>query len=238
MNSVVLALLLATVADPRLKDAERLAAHGELDAARAQYQTIHDELANSGADASAALHYNLGTLALSADDMGPAVRHLLAAARRAPLDDDIRHNLATALTRRADHVEAARQDAFGARLPPGPVTLVLGILLGLLGLLLAARGVLSGRLAVVAGRGLVPVLVATVVAGLAFAVRLAADGAVVAVVMLETEARPQPDKGAGGFTIHPGLTGHVVAEQDGFVRLRLENGVDVWVDHAHTSVVP
>lgn len=238
MNVVFLALLMATAADPRLKDAERLAAHGELDAARAQYQTIHDELADSGADASAALHYNLGTLALSSDDMGTAVLHLLAAARRAPLDDDIRHNLATALTRRADHVEAARQDAIGARLPPGAVSVVLGALLGLLGLVLAVRGTSSGRPAVVAGRATVPLLVAVVVAGILFGLRLAADAATVAVVMIETEARPQPDTSATGFTVHPGLTGHVVAEQEGFVRLRLENGVDVWVDHDHTRLVP
>jgi hypothetical protein len=238
MNLAFVALLVATASDPRVKDAERLAAHGELDAARAQYQAIHDELAASGAEASSGLHYNLGTLALSADDIGAAVLHLLAAARRAPLDDDVQHNLATALAHRADQVEASSPDAMGARLPPGPVALAFGSLMALLGVLLAIRGAASGRATMLAGRALVPTLVTTLVAGGLFGLRRFADSADVAVVMSESEARPQPDASAAGFAVHPGLTGRVMAEQRGFLRLRLENGVDVWVDRKHTQLVP
>ena len=238
MNLAFVALLVATTSDPRVQDAARLAAHGELDAARAQYQAIHDELTASGADASSGLHYNLGTLALSADDVGAAVLHFLAAARRAPLDDDVRHNLATALAHRADQVESSSPDAIGAGLPPGPVALAFGSLLALLGVLLAIRGAASGRATTLAGRALVPALVTTLVAGALFGLRHFADSADVAVVMSESEARPQPDASATGFAVHPGLTGRVMAEQFGFLRLRLENGVDVWVDRKHTQLVP
>jgi hypothetical protein len=225
-------------ADPRIREAERLAAHGELEAARAQLQTIHDELRDSGAETSAALHYNLGTLALGVDAIGEAVLHLGAAARRDPLDDDIRHNLDTALARRADQVSAGVAHAPGARLPPGPVRLGFGIAIALLGVVIALWGAGRGRVAD-AARRLWPVFAgAVVVCAVLLGLRWRADATAVAVVMGETEARPQPDASATGFGVHAGLTGVVIAEQQGFLRLRLENDVDVWVAHDAVQLVP
>jgi hypothetical protein len=224
--------------DPRIKEAERLAAHGEVEAARAQLQTIHDELRASGAETSAALHSNLGTLALGVDDVGDAVLHLAAAARRAPLDDDVRHNLATALARRADQVSAGATSSPGARLPAGPVRLAFGLALGLLGVVVAAAGAGSGVVARPARRLLPAVGGIVVVASGLLGLRLHADATDLVVVMQDTEARPQPDATATGFSVHAGLTGVVVAEQSGFLRLRLENGVDVWVERDAVAHVP
>lgn len=231
----------ATATDPRVKEAESLAAHGEVDAARAHYQAIFDELSKSGAESSPALHYNLGTLALAEeapDDIGVAVLHLMAAARRAPFDDDIRHNLDVALGLRADQVTSGSSLAPGARLPAGPVRFALGIALALLGLALAVRGLGGPRVAAVAGRLVVPLIAIVVVAAVLFALRFQADRTDIAVVMKQTEALPQPDVTAKGFTVHPGLSGVVVAEQQGFLRLRLENGIDVWVERGAVAVVP
>ena len=235
--STVLAIvaLLVSATDVRIKDAEGFAAHGETDTARATYAQIFDELAHSGASASASLHYNVGTLALGAGDVGPAVLHLLAAERRDPLDDDIRHNLAAALARRADQVEGNTSLPVGARLPPTPVGIAFGVCLAVLGILLGVAGIRRQGLpnSVVWGA-----IVAGVVSGAVFAVRFAAESVAVVVVQTDTEARPQPDATAAGFTVHPGLTGTVVSEQQGFTRLRLENGVDVWVDTAAVAAVP
>lgn len=224
--------------DPRIKDTERLAAHGELEAARAQLQTIHDELLASGAQTSAALHYNLGTLALGVDAIGEAVMHLSAAARRDPLDDDIRHNLDTALARRADQVSAGVAHAAGARLPPGPVRIAFGSAIALLGIVIALSGAVGGRIGDAARRLMPFVAGAVVVSGVLLGLRWRADATAVAVVMRDTEARPQPDPSATGFGVHAGLTGIVVDEQQGFVRLRLENDVDVWVARDAVQRVP
>lgn len=225
-------------ADPRIKEVERLAAHGELEAARAQLQTIHAELEASGASTSAGLHYNLGTLALGSGDVGGAVLHLSAAARRAPLDDDIRHNLEVALARRADQVSAAAAAPAGSRVPAAPVRLAFGVALALLGVLIAAAAMTSGQAARIVRSAIGPVVAATVVAGSVLLLRWQADTTELVVVMGDAEARPQPDTSASGFTVHAGLTGVVVAEQHGFLRLRLENGVDVWVERAEVQRVP
>ena len=235
MIVLAIALCLVGATEPRVKDAEGFAAHGEPDTARATYEVILDELVASGAATSAALHYNVGTLALGAGDVGPAVLQLLAAERRDPLNDDIRHNLAAALARRADQVEGSSSLPPGARLPPAPVRRAFGACLALLGILVAVAGIRRRGLPAAVLRVAVG---AVVVSGAVFAVRLAAEDAVLVVVQRDTEARPQPDASAVGFTVHPGLTGTVVSEQQGFLRLRLENGVDVWVATDALAVVP
>ncbi len=235
ITALTIAVALLGASDARVKDAEGFAAHGEPETARATYSALLDELTASGASSSAELHYNIGTLALGAGDVGAAVLHLLAAERRAPLNDDVRHNLAAALSRRADQVEGGSSLPLGARLPPGPVRAACGAALALAGIVLALAGLRR--------RGLPrPVVVGAVVGAAVgvgvFAVRAAAEGVVVVVVQQETQARPQPDATAAGFEIHPGLTGTVVSEQQGFSRLRLENGVDVWVEQTALAVVP
>jgi hypothetical protein len=242
MGMLVAALVLCGSAtwagDARVDEALRLAGRGESDSARAQLQSLYDELVASEVPTSAALHYNLGTVALQLDDIDDAVLHFLAAARRDPWDDDIAHNLEVALSRRADQVSGSGARPMGARLPAGAVRLLWGAALALLGVAVAVAFAGAGRLARV-GRALVgPAFVGTVLAGALMALRLQAESVDVAVIVGDVEARPQPDSRAAGFTAHAGLTGVVVAERDGFVRLRLENGLDVWVERSSLRVVP
>ncbi|HEY1100603.1 MAG TPA: hypothetical protein VGF99_16810 [Myxococcota bacterium] len=232
--ALVLVMALAGAGDARVKDAEGFAAHGEPATALAAYGALLDELHASGASGSAALHYNIGTLALGSGDVGTAVLHLLAAQRRDPLDDDIRHNLAAALSRRADQVEGDASLPAGASLPPGVARVTCGSLLALAGILFALAGLRRGRARPLVFAGVLAALVGLGV----LAVRAAAERAVVVVVMTDTEARPQPEDSAAGFAVHPGLTGAVVGEQQGYTRVRLENGVDVWVSTSATAVVP
>jgi hypothetical protein len=123
----------------------------------------------------------------------------------------------------------------GARLPPTPVRFAFAACLLLLGAVMAAAGLLQRRLprsVVVAS------IAATVASGALWLARLQAERAVVVVVARDTEARPQPDATAAGFTVHAGLTGTVVDEKSGFSRVRLENGVDVWIERDATVQVP
>jgi hypothetical protein len=244
MRAVLLAAALlfcgsaSSAGDPRVDEALRLAGRGEGDSAQAQLQSLYDELVASEVSTSAALHYNLGTLALQLDDIDDAVLHLLAAARRDPWDDDIAHNLELALARRADQVSGPGARPLGARLPAGGLRLLWGGALALLGVAVAVTLAGAGRSAR-AGRALLgPALVGTVIAGVLMGLRLRAEAVDVAVVVGDVEARNQPDRRATGFTVHAGLTGVVVAEQDGFARLRLENGLDVWIERSALRVVP
>lgn len=219
----------------RVADAENLAAHGETDAAREAYLSLWREREAAGDNTSADLHYNLGTLALRDGDVGAAVVHLLAAAQRAPGNDDIQHNLALALQARADQVTGGAQTPLGARLPPFPVRVAFAASLAFLGLLAALRGLRARPLP----RAVWPVAIGVfAVAGALWGLRLWSEARVVSVVVTETMARQQPVPTADGFAVHPGLTGEVVGERDGFQRLRLENGVDVWVARSDLVQVP
>ena len=93
MIALVLVLACATGVDPRVSEAQTLAAHGEDDAALAGLQSVLHDVEDSGGSGSAALHFNIGTLALRTGDNALAVQHLLSAWRRAPTDDDVVHNL-------------------------------------------------------------------------------------------------------------------------------------------------
>ena len=124
---------------------------------------------------------------------------------------------------------------FGARLPPTLVRFAFAACLLLLGAVLAAAGLWQRRLP----RGMVAASIAAAVAsGALWLARVQAERALVVVVARDPEARPQPDATAAGFTVHAGLTGTVVDEKNGFSRVRLENGVDVWIERAATVEVP
>ncbi len=236
---IPLLLQLATV-DPRIEEAQQLAAHGETVAARGQYEAILRDLEAGGADGSAALHYNLGTLALNDDDVGAAVLHLLAAYRRDPGHEDVVHNLARAQDVREDRVEAGASASLsvatlGGRLPPRGARVAAGLAFALLGVVFAWRAVLGRRLP-----GVLVVLV-TVVAGAtlaAWGARRAFERRVLVVVLEPTVARSSPDARADGFDVHPGLSGERVDATAEWWRVRLENGLDVWLSSTAARVVP
>jgi hypothetical protein len=245
---LLVTMMLGASSDPRLLEAERLAAHGEVDSAVAAYSAVADELLASGAQTSADIHYNLGTLALGQGDDGTAVLHLLAAQRRAPFDDDIRHNVTIAMQRRADQVDDARGTSVLRRLPRGVVAGCAGAVLALLGinlLILGVRGASTSQASpttptapTTPRRLVLPLSLVAVVAVSLWVAHAVADTAEIVVVMQDTMALPQPDASADGFEVHPGLTGDVVAEEKGFARVRLENGVDVWIARSAIRRVP
>jgi hypothetical protein len=239
VNAALLsALLVVAAADPRVVEAQQLAAHGETSAARGQYESILHDLERSGADGSAALHYDLGTLALVDDDVGAAVLHLLAARRRDPGNDDVAHNLARAQDARADRVEAtgaATLSQLAERLPPRGVRVLAAVCLALLGIAFALRAALGPR---VPSWVVVGALATAAAAGGGWAARAALDRRTLVVVMESTTARSSPDDKADGFDVHPGLSGERVDETAGWWRVRLENGLDVWVAARAARVVP
>jgi hypothetical protein len=224
----------------RFTEARGLVASADLKGARA---VLEDVLA-AGHD-GAHLRYDLGTLALEADDLGPAVWHLVTALRLNPGDDDAHHNLAVAQARRVDQLDAGAGGppigqglpGFAVRLPPHGVRVAFGAALGMLGVVLLLLGLLAARPAL--GRLLGSAIVACLLTGGAFALRLYEEARLRAVVTADTTARKSPDEaGAEAFTAHPGLLGVVVDETAAFVRLRLDNGVDAWLPSKAVRVVP
>lgn len=230
-------LALASV-DPRVSEAQQLAAHGETGVARGQFEAVLRDLRQSGADGSAALHYDLGTLALVDDDLGAAMLHLLAAQRRDPGNDDVAHNLARAKEARQDRVEAASSPSLSSwaqRLPPRGVRVFAAVVVALLGFVLALRGALGPR---VPTSLVVGALALTVVALGAWGARASFDRRALVVVMEPTTARSSPDEKADGFDVHPGLSGERVDETAGWWRVRLENDLDVWLASTAAKLVP
>lgn len=224
-----------------LAEAEDLAVRGQQAAAIDAYRSLLER----GVD-FAELRYNLGTLYLEDGDLGRAVLHLKSAVRMDPRLDDARYNLERALGARADELEgAAREARVGsvvsdlvrsseASLAFAGTLLVFVFLLGLwpwtqrgTGLRRFCTGalLLSGT--------------AFALAALVLATRVQVDGEREAVILdSEVSARAGPSADAAvAFVAHAGLSGHIVDEESGFTRLRLENGLDAWFPRAALAVV-
>jgi hypothetical protein len=238
IGPLLLALGVAAV-DPRVVEAQQLAAHGEAAAARGVYEAILQDLEAGDADGSAALHYDIGTLALVQGEPGPAMLHLLAAWRRVPGDDDTAHNLARAREARVDRVESTGVDVgtggVGSALPPRGTRVFAAAALLALGLALLVRGLVGARLpsGVVAATAAV-----ALVAVMAWGVRRQFEARVLVVVQQDTVARSAPDEKSAGFDVHPGLVGERVDATASYARVRLENGLDVWLASSALRAVP
>ncbi len=237
MLALVLCLGAAGV-DPRVIEAQQLAAHGEESAALAQLQVVLHDVEDSGDSGSAALHRNVGTLALRVGDLGTAMRHLLAAQRRAPLDDDVTHNLRLVREARADRIDGGSTSSLGQQLPPTPVRVATGLTLVLLGAALLLRGLMGSRLP--AAMIALLFLMAATAASL-WVARLRFERQVVCVVVRDTRASESPDARSvdakAGFDVHPGLTGVLLQRQGEYEQLRLENGVEAWIGAAALAPV-
>jgi tetratricopeptide (TPR) repeat protein len=228
-------LMGAVDVDARLADAHKLAARQETSAAIDAYRALLDD----GVD-GAGVRYNLGSLLLESGDLGGAVQQLLAARRFAPLDDDIAHNLAVALEARADRLAGVGTTDpvwfIGERTPPLAARLALGVPLGLLGVVLALRARWRRRALAVAAS----VLAFTALLGAGvWLCRLDFERTQEAVVLLEqTAARKEPDAAAAeSFVAHAGLSGVVVDDQGAWVRLRMDNGLEAWLERSALGFV-
>lgn len=238
ITALALCLALATAgdADARLKDAAELAARQEHAAAFDAYRALLDE-GIDGRD----LRYNLGTLALELGKTGDAVLQLRTARRLDPWDDDVRHNLEVALAGRTDRLageaSAAPVLTLGEAVPPAAARLALALPLALFGVALLVRGAWARRWLSVVVLGLAAL---SVVGGGVWLARLTFEGTREAVVLAAaTPAQKEPSESAAmAFEAHAGLSGRIVDDDGQFLRVRLENGLEVWLARAAVGIIP
>lgn len=235
----------ASATEGRLAAASQLAQRGEVDAAIDAYEAVLEELQAKGRD-SADVRYDLGTLSLERADLGRAVLHLTAATRLDPRDDDAAFNLALALEARTDRLAdvgaaGGAWRAVGASLHPTTTRAAFFALSLLVGLLVALSGFLGeGRAKRVVARARDAAIFALLVAGAALAARLSVERETIAVVLVdEIAAKKAPAADAPpAFTAHAGLSGRVVERKDGHARVRLDNGLEAWIEEAALATVP
>lgn len=223
----------AWAADPQslLGTASTAFQAGKYDEAMAAYR----EAVEAGAN-SADLQFNLGTSALRAGRRGEAILAFERALRLDPDDADAAFNLAEASKGNIDKIVGAREEApllerLGARVPASVGHLfVASWWIALAALFLRSRVPRHATLLAFAG-GL-SLLVATVSGALAWSCayhRSTSRHAIVVAASTAVREGPAADFKAA-FEIHEGLKVRVVRRENDFVRVRLPNGVEGWVD--------
>lgn len=215
-----------------LQIAEQAAITGDRVRAIGLYQDLLAQGVNS-----VGLQYNLGTLYLESGDVGRAMLHLRSALLSDPSHEDAQHNWEVAIAARQDRiVDASRQPPVphqvASWLAPGRARSLLVMSIGWMSLLLGGATFLGAN---VLRRALRTLGLAVAIPALAGAVIVLAQlwilrGTEAVLLSGPIEARVAPSTEAEvSFTAHAGLFGVRIAEENGFVRLRLENGLDAWV---------
>jgi hypothetical protein len=188
--------------------------------------------------------FNLGTAHLAMNELGPAMLYLTRAQRLAN-DDDITAQLAVAQQRQLDQVVGAAETApfveRVARAIDEPIVTVAFIStwwLAFVLLVLWLRREAGRRLAL----GLVTLVVwlAAAVLGAGVGVHAWVTQSVVeAVVMAPTApAREAPsENGRVSFEVHAGLVVRVMEDTGRFVRIRLPNALEGWVEKGQVTAL-
>ncbi|MBM4378852.1 MAG: SH3 domain-containing protein [Deltaproteobacteria bacterium] len=180
--------------------------------------------------------YNAGTAALAAGDVGAAVLYLERALRAGGETEDIEANLAVARSRQLDQVVGAGLErGFAQRLASATDARLCGwfALVGTWGacLLFALARLRAGRTRSVAlalgALGLLLALPAcALVATHAWVDRTVREGVVMAATV---PVRELPQVGARvAFELHAGLKLRLLDDKEGFVRVKLPNGLEGW----------
>jgi len=229
----------ASVAET-LRRAETLATRGEPAAAIELYLRLLDE-----GVASPDVQANLGTLFLEQGDLGRAAVHFESALRSDPWHDDARHNLDVVLSARTDELETGASSFellrdVGGRTPPAVASVVFLAPFALLqALLFLLAVVLAPRARRVIVRAAFVALALTLAGGGALGLRMAYESIPRAVVVVERAAgRKGPAADAAVvLDAHAGLTGSIVAREGDAARLRLDNGLELWLDARALTVV-
>jgi hypothetical protein len=216
-----------------LKRAETLATRGEGAAA----VEIYRELVERGL-ASADVHYNLGTLLLEQGDLGRAALHLESALRDDPRHADARHNLDVLSSARRDEIEVTEPafelvDDVGGALSPPLASLAFVIPAGLLFIALALLAlIVEPRRRRRMWRLTNALALCTLVGAFVLGLRVAYESVPRAVVVTDSApARKAPANDAAiVLEAHAGLSGSVVTQEGDFSRLRLENGLELWIE--------
>lgn len=186
--------------------------------------------------------FNLGTAHLAANELGPAVLFLTRAARLAPSDDDIAAQLAVAKQRQLDQVVGAEEtEPFLERLARAVDERLVswGFLASwwaALSLLIVFLRASSRRWAL--GLATAGLFALALVAGAMTGVHAWVTTSVQeAVVMAPTaKAREFPGETAKvAFEVHAGLLVRVMEDSGRFVRIRLPNALEGWVEKAQVT---
>jgi tetratricopeptide (TPR) repeat protein len=182
---------------------------------------------NAGAE-SADLEYDFGTAAAQDGDLGQAVLHLERALKRSPWDGDARENLSRIREKRVDKV-------VGQDLGDSPVQRLLhGLPVAWLSWAFAALWVLAFLLLAlrrVRGLAVAGAVLALGCGGLAWAADRADSIPFGVVTAKVAEVRSGPDpKLPTSFEIHEGLKVVLENREDGYVRVRLANGLEGWIE--------
>lgn len=184
---------------------------------------------------SADVQYNLGTALLAEGKLGRAVLSLERARRLAPGDEDIQANLERARHEGVDKVAGAGEEPFASRVASlVPVRLTGWVFLGAWAAfwlaLLAKRWARGAALALAAVAGLC-VVVAGGLLGVQWFARTRLHQAVV--VDATVKAREGPSAASKvSFELHPGTELRIIERDQGFVRVRLHNGLEGWAQAA------
>jgi len=187
------------------------------------------------------VHYNLGCGYFRLGRLGPAIYHFERALALDPSSDDARFNLETsravAAVRVKDEIKGAAGDPLWVRAVSllGPHTwaiLFLFLWWATLGAIFAVRRMSHGpaRAGLVATTSLVGVV--TLLCALLLAGRIYLGARVPMGIVLPDQlaVREGPDGGTKvSFTVHAGLRVRLQARGDGWMRIRLANGLEGWV---------
>lgn len=188
--------------------------------------------------------FNLGTTCLAAGELGPAVLYL-ERARRLKRSDDIEANLALARERQGDLVVGgtAVSEPFLERLADAtddwvtPIVSLVALWLSF-GLAIAFRRMTPGRRGSVAFLLVMSIITATASTALVAVDAWVSTNYVEAVVMPDTvSVRDFPgDTARVAFELHGGMKVRIVEESGKFVRIRLSNNLEGWIERE--GVVP
>lgn len=186
------------------------------------------------------LSYNLGTVYLAQGDIGPAVLHLERALKwqRA---EDIEANLASAREKQSDQlVGSSVGEPFFKRL--ADVTddqwvpaVALGTWWAILAIIFARRFLLKSRMQAATTAALVLLVVVALTSSLFTGLDAwVSTHYVEAVVLNQTvQVRDLPERNARiAFEIHGGLKVRITADSSQFVRIRLANNLEGWVERS------
>jgi len=229
MKPLLMCLLLAqSGASPNLiEQAESLAVKGDEKAALSLYEEAED-----AGESSQGLYYNIGTLALTQGDFAKAAIYLRRA-QRIENDSDVEHNLSILSKSRKNRLEENESRGLWLTLRTLVSAKVASVVFALLFLFCAL--LLSLAFARRQKRGLALSLssLLMLVASVLLWAHARVESEQGAVVVSETEAFAAPEAGSKElFKAHPGLFGDVLEREKGFTKLRLQNGIDIWVKDA------
>jgi len=240
--TLLLALLLAQPAAAQLfSDANAAFLNGDVARAVASYEALVAQ-----GVLSPELETNFGAACLRQGKRGQAALHFERALFLNPGDEDARADLLEVRRGNVDRLEGDTEEASGEALwrllapLPGTLTSVLLIAFWCAGWALLAMRVFGARLRYAGLASGICFALAAVAAlftwGAAEAQRVALQRAVV--VAPSTPAREGPaEKTASHFEVHEGTTVRVEDEDQGYLRVKLANGLTGWVPASTVELV-